>query len=133
MPYSGDKILQSHIKENPRGPSPENRIPRSLYHLTSRGNARTDIFEDNLDCEKFLDILASVVRQNRWICHSYCLMVNHYHLLVETPEGNLCRGMRQLNGVYTQAFNRRHGRVGHLFQGRYKSILVEKERRREKN
>ena len=102
-------------------------FPGALYHLTSRGNARSDIFVDDLDRQKFLDILSSVVYKHRWICHGYCLMGNHYHLLIETPEGNLCRGMRQLNGVYTQAFNRRHGRVGHLLQGRYKSILVEKE------
>ncbi len=101
--------------------------PGALYHLTTRGNARADIFEDNLDREKYLEILASVVRKYRWICHGFCLMGNHYHLLVETPEGNLCRGMRQLNGLYTQTFNRRHRRVGHLFQGRYKSILVEKD------
>lgn len=62
-----------------------------------------------------------------WICHAYCLMPNHYHLLVETPLANLSQGMRQLNGVYTQAFNRRHNRTGHLLQGRYKAILVEKE------
>ncbi len=102
-------------------------FPGALYHLTSRGNARSDIFDDDLDRQKFLVILSSVVYKHRWICHGYCLMGNHYHLLIETPEGNLCRGMRQLNGVYTQAFNRRHGRVGHLLQGRYKSILVEKE------
>ncbi len=101
--------------------------PGALYHITSRGNARADIFDDNPDREKFLSILGVVVRKYRWICHGYCLMDNHYHLLVETPESNLCRGMRQINGLYTQGFNRRHGRVGHLFQGRYKSILVEKD------
>jgi len=62
-----------------------------------------------------------------WLCHAYCLMGNHYHLVIETPDGNLSKGMRQLNGVYTQAFNRRHHRVGHLFQGRFKGILVQKE------
>ncbi|MDI1232620.1 MAG: transposase, partial [Methylobacter sp.] len=61
------------------------------------------------------------------LCHAYCLMDNHYHLLIETPDGNLSKGMRQLNGVYTQTFNRHHNRVGHVFQGRYKGILVEKE------
>jgi len=67
------------------------------------------------------------VERYHWICHAYCLMPNHYHLLVETPLANLSQGMRQLNGVYTQAFNRRHNRTGHLLQGRYKAILVEKE------
>ncbi|TDJ65788.1 MAG: hypothetical protein E2O35_06760, partial [Proteobacteria bacterium] len=62
-----------------------------------------------------------------WRCYAYCLMSNHYHLLIETPGGNLVNGMRRLNGQYTQAFNRRHRRVGHLLQGRYKSILVEKD------
>src|SRR5437868_9745571 len=74
-----------------------------------------------------MDTLARVVFRYGWICHAYCLMANHYHLLVETPKPNLSLGMRQLNGVYTQAFNRRHRRVGHLFQGRYKAILVDKD------
>ena len=64
---------------------------------------------------------------NNWVCHAYCLMSNHYHLLIETPDANLSKGMRQLNGLYTQTYNRAHGRVGHVFQGRYKAILVEKE------
>ena len=62
-----------------------------------------------------------------WVCHAYCLMTNHYHLVVETPDGNLSKGMRQLNGMYTQASNRRHHRIGHYFQGRFKGILVDKE------
>ncbi len=99
----------------------------ALYHVTSRGNARQPIFLSDRDWNNFLDTLADVVERFRWVCHAYCLMDNHYHLIVETPEANLSRGMRQLNGVYTQIFNRRHGRVGHLFQGRYKAILVEKE------
>jgi len=72
-------------------------------------------------------VLAEAVERYHWICHAYCLMPNHYHLLVETPLANLSQGMRQLNGAYTQAFNRRHNRTGHLLQGRYKAILVEKE------
>ena len=75
----------------------------------------------------FLATLAWVVERFGWRCHAYCLMDNHIHLLIDTPQPNLSRGMRQLNGVYTQRFNRRHGKVGHLFQGRYKAILVEKE------
>jgi len=67
------------------------------------------------DRQLFLDTLAGVVGRYGWICHAYCLMANHYHLLVETPKPNLSLGMRQLNGIYTQAFNRRHQRVGHLF------------------
>ncbi len=102
-------------------------FPGALYHVTSRGNVRATIFLDDLDRSEFLSILADIVERSNWICHAYCLMGNHYHLLVETPEGNLSAGMRQLNGIYTQKLNRRHGRVGHVFQGRFKSILVEKD------
>jgi REP element-mobilizing transposase RayT len=99
----------------------------ALYHLTSRGNERKAIFRDNSDREMFLTTLEQVCNRFHWLCHAYCLMNNHYHLVIETPDGNLSKGMRQLNGVYTQAFNRRHRRVGHLFQGRFKGILVQKE------
>lgn len=102
-------------------------FPGAVYHVTSRGNARADIFEDDSDREMFLKVLGQVVKRFNWLCHAYCLMGNHYHLLIETPEGNLSAGMRQLNGVYTQAFNRAHGRDGHVFKGRFKAILVEKE------
>ena len=99
----------------------------AIYHLTSRGNARQKVFFTDADRELFLDTLSQVVSRYGWICHAYCLMANHYHLLVETAKANLSLGMRQLNGMYTQSFNRRHNRVGHLFQGRFKAILVEKE------
>ena len=99
----------------------------ALYHVTSRGNERKAIFKDDGDRRLFLDILAQVNQRFHWLCHAYCLMDNHYHLVVETPDANLSKGMRQLNGVYTQAFNRRHRRVGHLFQGRFKGIVVQKE------
>jgi len=102
-------------------------FPGAIYHVTSRGNAKEAIFLENEDNHKFLEVLSTVVERFNWLCHSYCLMRNHYHLMIETPEGNLSRGMRQLNGVYTQVFNRRHMRVGHLLQGRYKAILVEKD------
>ncbi len=99
----------------------------ALYHVTSRGNERKAIFRDDTDRELFLATLFRVTERFHWLCHAYCLMNNHYHLVIETPDGNLSKGMRQLNGVYTQAFNRRHHRVGHLFQGRFKGILVQKE------
>jgi len=102
-------------------------FPGAVYHVTSRGDRRENIYEDDADRERFLEILGEVVTRFRWLCHAYCLMTNHYHLLVETAEANLSRGMRHLNGVYTQASNRRHGRVGHVFQGRFKAILVERE------
>ena len=99
----------------------------AVYHITSRGNQKKLIYKDDQDRQSFLDILQQVNFRYNWICHAYCLMNNHYHLVIETPDGNLSKGMRQLNGVYTQAFNRRHKRVGHIFQGRYKAILIQKE------
>jgi len=99
----------------------------ALYHLTARGNARGDIFVDDEDRRVFLELLGKEISQQGWHCYAYCLMGNHYHLLIETPEPNLAAGMRRFNGVYTQGFNRRHERVGHVFQGRYKSILVDRD------
>ncbi|WP_263079874.1 transposase [Endozoicomonas sp. Mp262] len=99
----------------------------ALYHVTSRGNERKAIYREDADFCLFLDTLADVCEQFNWVIHSFCLMTNHYHLVVETPDANLSQGMRQLNGVYTVRFNRKYGRVGHLFQGRYKAILVDKE------
>ncbi len=99
----------------------------AVYHITSRGNARKPIFKDDQDRHNFLAVLKLVNERYHWFCHAYCLMDNHYHLIIETPEGNLSQGMRQLNGVYTQTFNKRHHRIGHIFQGRYKAILIQKE------
>jgi REP element-mobilizing transposase RayT len=99
----------------------------ALYHLTARGDRQEPIYEDDGDYLAFIDLLAKEVMQQAWVLYAFCLMGNHYHLLLETPEPNLVKGMRRLNGVYTQAFNRRHHRVGHVLQGRYKSILVDKE------
>ncbi|RII00700.1 addiction module toxin RelE [candidate division NPL-UPA2 bacterium Unc8] len=99
----------------------------AVYHITSRGNAKQTIFLDEKDFADFLGVLCQVVKRYHLILHAFCLMNNHYHLLIETPEGNLSRGMRQLNGLYTQRFNQRHQRVGHLLQGRYKAILVDKD------
>ena len=105
----------------------ESNIPGAVYHVTSRGNARDDIFTTDADRVKFLNILGNTVGKYNWLCHAYCLLDNHYHLVIETPDPNLSLGMRHLNGVYTQTFNRTHQRVGHVFQGRYKAILVEKD------
>lgn len=99
----------------------------ALYHVTSRGDRREDIYEGDSDHQTFISLLDDICESYNWICHAYCLMGNHYHLLIETPDANLSSGMRQLNGVYTQKFNRAHNRVGHVFQGRYKAILVEKQ------
>ncbi len=99
----------------------------ALYHVTSRGDRQEPIYEDDEDRREFLTVLRDVVERFGWICYAYCLMGNHYHLVIETPKGNLSKGMRQLNGVFTQVSNRRHGKVGHVFQGRYKAILIDKD------
>lgn len=99
----------------------------ALYHVTSRGDRREDIYLTDDDRRDWLEVMGIVCARFNWVVHAYCEMTNHYHLLVETVDGNLSRGMRQVNGLYTQRFNRRHGLFGHLFQGRYKAILVQKE------
>jgi putative transposase len=102
-------------------------FPGALYHVTARGNRRNPIFRDDADRRAWLDVLGRVCERHHFVIHSFCQMTNHYHLLIETVEANLAQGMRQLNGVYTQHFNWRHSLVGHLFQGRYKAILVQKD------
>jgi putative transposase len=102
-------------------------IPGGVYHLIARGNARGRLFLDDDDRVRFLLTLSRVVDRFGWACHAYCLMDNHYHLVVETPRPDLSAGMRQLNGVYAQRFNERRDRCGHVFEGRFRSILVEKE------
>jgi putative transposase len=102
-------------------------LPGALYHVTSRGDGRDDIFLSDDDRLAWRETLAQVCKRFNWVCHAYCQMTNHYHLLIETPDANLSKGMRQLNGVYTQRFNRAHARVGHVFQGRFKAILVDKD------
>jgi putative transposase len=99
----------------------------ALYHIISRGNARQMIFQADSDYQQFLKILGVVVERYAWLVHAYCLLGNHYHLLVETPQPNLSAGMRQLNGMYAQFFSRRHDRPGHLFQGRFKAYVVDKD------
>jgi len=99
--------------------------PGALYHVTARGNRREAIYEDDGDRRLFLKVLGDVVETFNWRCLAYCLMTDHYHLVIETPDGNLAKGMRQLGGVYTQALNRRHDHSGHVFQGRYTAILAD--------
>lgn len=103
-------------------------FPAALYHVTTKGDRRKDIYLDNEDRLGWLDIVGAVCYRFNWSVHAYCQMSDYYHLVVETTDGNLSKGMRQLNGVYTQRFNRRHGATGHLFQGRYKAVLVQKEK-----
>ena len=99
----------------------------ALYHIVARGNASQEIFLNDKDRKMFLYWLKDVSQFHNIICHAYCLMDNHYHLLIETPEANLSRAIRDLNGNYSQWFNTHHTRIGHLFQGRYKAYLIEKE------
>jgi REP element-mobilizing transposase RayT len=99
--------------------------PGAFYHVTSRGNEQKDVFKSQKDREKFLEYLASATQRYGALIHAYCLMSNHYHLLLETPAGNLSQIMQHINSAYTTYFNIKRKRAGHLFQGRYKAILVE--------
>jgi len=99
----------------------------ALYHVMSRGDRQESIFPGDEDRKDWLVVLSRTCDRFNWLVHAYCQMTNHYHLLIETVDGNLSRGMRQLNGVYTQHFNQRHKQVGHLFQGRYQAILVQRD------
>ena len=101
--------------------------PGGLFHVTARGDRREPIVEDDVDRRAWVELLGDTCQRLNWRVHAWCLMSNHYHLLLEVPEGNLSHGMRHLNGVWSQQFNRRHRRVGHVFQGRFKAIVVERE------
>lgn len=100
-------------------------LPDGIYHVIARGNAGGPIYQDDLDREHFLADFAHTVDRHSWLCHSYCLMTTHYHLVVQTPLANLPAGMRQLNGSHATFYNRRNDRRGHVFEARYRSILVE--------
>jgi putative transposase len=103
------------------------QVPGGIYHVTTRGVRQTLIYRENADRDAFLAILGVVVSRRYWICHAYCLMGNHYHLLVETPDPDIAAGMQLLNGFYAQYFNDRHGERGHVFDRRYASELIETE------
>ena len=102
---------------------PRQNVP-GIHHVYARGNAQQAIFRGAADREDYLSILGRVIRRMRWHCLSYCLMTNHVHLLVETDEPTLPTGMQRLHGLYGQNFNERHGRTGHVFQGRYGNVPV---------
>ncbi len=102
-------------------------FPGACYHVTSKGTKGQIVFKDKEDKAIFLNVLDNVVARFGWLLHSYVIMDEHYHLVVEVPEANLSRGMRQLNGVYTQHYNRRHSEEGSVFKGRFKSVLFEKD------
>ena len=101
------------------------QAPGASYHVTARGNDRALVFRDDEDRRAFLAMLGRVVTGYGWLCHAYCLMGTHFHLLLTTPHANLAAGMQRLNGSYAQAFNHRRDRAGHLFQGRYHAVVVE--------
>lgn len=107
----------------PRLPRPQ--LPDGLYHVTTRGNRGQPIQLEDRDCELFLFLLGNVVEQLGWKVHAYCLMTNHYHVLIETPDADISVGMQILNGQYAQAFNRRHGYEGHLFERRFAAQVIE--------
>jgi REP element-mobilizing transposase RayT len=101
--------------------------PGAWYHIMNRGRRGEDIFSDKRDYEVFINLLKETAEQWNVKITAYCLMSNHYHVLLQTPEGNLSRSMRHLNGIYTQRYNKMHGYDGQLFRGRYKSILVDED------
>jgi len=99
--------------------------PGAIYHVMNRGDRREAIFGDDEDRERFITTLGEACAKTGWQVHALCLMSNHFHLVVETPAGNLVAGMKWLLGTYTGRFNRRHKLFGHLFSGRYKALVVE--------
>ena len=101
--------------------------PGALYHVTSRGNERKEIFKNDADREKLLELVSDYHDRFGILIHAYVLMDNHYHFVLETPRGNLVKIMHGINGAYTGWYNRKYDRNGHLFQGRYRAILVEKD------
>lgn len=100
--------------------------PGGLFHITARGNRRQEIFFDDTDRRRFLSVLGVAVSRQTWRCHAYCLMPNHYHLMIETSAADLSVGMHRINCAYANWFNRRHALDGHLFQGRFHSVLLER-------
>ena len=101
------------------------QYPGAIYHVMNRGDRREPIFKDDQDRRRFLETLGEACDKTSWQVHAYCLMGNHFHLVVETPKANLVAGMKWFLGTYTSRFNRRHKLFGHLFSGRYKSLIVD--------
>src|SRR3974377_984089 len=101
------------------------QYPGAIYHVMSRGRRREKIFLDDVDRQDFIKSLAEACEKTGWQVHAYCLMPNHFHLVLETPQPNLVAGMKWLLGTYTSRYNRRHREFGHLFSGRYKALVVD--------
>jgi REP-associated tyrosine transposase len=108
---------------------PRSALGDGLFHVTARGNAGMKIYLDETDYRTFLALMRDVARQHSWTLFAYCLMPNHFHLVVRARGSDLSAGMSALNGTYGRRFNRRHRRYGHLFQGRYGTRLIDEERR----
>lgn len=106
---------------------PRLEFAHAAYHVSSHGDGSESVYTSDRDRQAWLETLGQVCVRFKWICHAYCLTANQYEIVVETPAANLSKGMRQLNQVYTQYFNRSHVRTGPVFQGRFKAILVEKD------
>jgi putative transposase len=123
VPGTGGRWRGGYGRHVPRPPRPQ--FPGAIYHVTTRGNRKDDIFTDTRDRARFLQLLEQIVISLEWRCHTYCLMTNHYHLLVQTSGADISRGMHRLNGVYAKWFNWRHDYEGHLFERRFRSGLVE--------
>ncbi|HEY7708212.1 MAG TPA: transposase [Gaiellaceae bacterium] len=104
---------------------PRLNVVDGIYHITSRGVRRADIYEDELDYRRFRRTLAQAFKEHGWICHAFCQMPNHYHLVLETPAANLSLGMQRLNWRYAVRFNWRHAYKGHLFESRFYSGAIE--------
>ena len=103
------------------------QVEGGTYHVNAHAITDAALFRDDADRRRFLDLLDRTVAAHEWACHAYCLMANHYHFVVHTPDANLGVGMKWLNGAYSQGFNRRHGTRGHVFESRYYATLVERE------
>ena len=123
VPGTSRRSLRGYGRHMARPPRPQ--APGLIYHVTTRGNRKEEIFTDTRDRLRFLQLLDQIVTTLEWRCHTYCLMTNHYHLLVQTADADISRGMHRLNGVYAKWFNWRHGYEGHLFERRFRSVVVE--------
>ena len=123
VPGTGARGLRGYGRHMARTPRPQ--APGMIYHVTTRGNRKEEIVRDTRDRLRFLQLLEQIVTTLEWRCHTYCLMTNHYHLLVQTSDADISRGMHRLNGVYAKWFNWRQGYEGHLFERRFRSALVE--------
>ncbi len=107
---------------------PRSHLDDGVYHVTARATAGEPLFVVELDRQDFLELLGSTAQRSRWVCHAYCLMSTHYHLILQAAREELSTGMRRLNDVYAKRFNRRHERRGHLFETRFSAYVVRDER-----